>query len=205
MKRYLLFRFLILLVSAISACSPAAASTQGTPPAVQPTPAEEFHPLTTRTGREEIDHILDIVAGGDAQTLRSLIQFTDAACTRLDGLGGPPKCREDEAEGTPVEVLPILSSEGSYLRSDEIETWPGLNVSGLYAIYEVSPAVIAEPYFPVGEYVIVLLENGNEPPIALRASAGRIVRVDYLLDPATETLDALLQREAANVILAPKN
>jgi len=148
---------------------------------------------------------LDVVASGDQQQLQSLIQFTDAVCTQLDGLGGPPKCREGEAEGTPVEVLPFLSSEGSFLRSDEIEKWPGLNVSSVYAIYAVSPAVVAEQYFPIGEYVIVLLGSGNEPPVALRTAEGRIVRVDYLLDPAPESLDALLQREASNLILAPKN
>jgi len=199
MKRYILFRFVSLLIFLSPACSPVAS------PAAQPTRVGGSSPLTTRTNNEEIDNILDVVASGDQQQLQSLIQFTDAVCTRLDGLGGPPKCREGEAEGTPVEVLPFLSSEGSFLRSDEIEKWPGLNVSSVYAIFAVSPDVVAEQYFPVGEYVIVLLGSGNEPPVALRTAEGRIVRVDYLLDPAPESLDALLQREASNLILAPKN
>ena len=199
MKRYILFRFVSLLIFLSPACSPVAS------PAVQPTRVGGSSPLTTRTNNEEIDNILDVVASGDQQQLQSLIQFTDAVCTQLDGLGGPPKCREGEAEGTPVEVLPFLSSEGSFLRSDEIEKWPGLNVSSVYAIFAVSPDVVAEQYFPVGEYVIVLLGSGNEPPVALRTAQGRIVRVDYLLDPAPESLDALLQREASNLILAPKN
>ena len=205
MKQYVLLRCLILLVVVIPACSPLASPAREAAPVVQPTRAEGSYSLTTRTGNKEIDNILDIVASGDAQKLRSHIQFTDAACTQLDGLGGPPKCREGESEGTPVEVLPFLSSEGSFLHSDEIEKWPGLNVSGVYAIYEVSPAVIAEQYFPVGEYVIVLLGSGNEPPVGLRVTAGRIVRVDYFLDPAPKSPDALLQREASNFILAPKN
>jgi hypothetical protein len=199
MKGYVLFRFVILLVFLISACAPVAS------PAAQPTRAGGFYPLTTRTNNEEIDNLLDAVASGDQQKLQSLVQFTDAVCTRLDGLGGPPRCWEGETEGTPVEVLPFLSSEGSFLRRNEIEKWPALNVLSVYAIYQVSPALVSEQYFPAGEYVIVLLGSGNEPPVALRTTDGRIVRVDYILDPAPEALDALLQREALNLILAPKN
>jgi hypothetical protein len=134
-----------------------------------------------------------------------VIQFTEAKCTHAEGLGGPPKCREGEAEGTPMEVLPFLGSEGSYLRREEIGNWQGIDVSALYAVYEVSSDVLAEEYFPAGEYVLVLIGTENGFPVALRVIDGRIVRVDDLFEPIPETLDALIQREASNVILAPKN
>jgi hypothetical protein len=153
----------------------------------------------------EIDPILEAVAGGDQQTLISLIQFTQAKCTRREGLGGPPKCEEGEAEGTPMEVLPFLGSEGSYLRKEEIGIWQGIDVSALYAVYEVSSEVPVEQYFPAGEYVIVLIGSETGSPVALRVTDGRLVRVDDLFEPIPETLDALIQREASNLILAPKN
>ena len=103
------------------ACSPISTATQGLEWTVQPTSAETDHPLTTRTGNEEIDHILDVVANGDAQALQSLTQFTNAKCTKQDGLGSPPKCRAGEAEGTPVEVLPFLGPEGNFLHKEEID------------------------------------------------------------------------------------
>jgi hypothetical protein len=103
-------------------------------------------------------------------------------------------------------VLPFLGSEGSYLRKEEIENWPGVDATALYAVYEVSPShVVVEEYFPAGEYVIVLIDAKNQPAVALRVTDGRIVRVDYLFEPVPQTLDALIQREAAKVLLAPKN
>jgi hypothetical protein len=55
-----------------------------------------------------------------------------------------------------------------------------------------------------GEYVIVLIGTENGFPVALRVMDGGIVRVDDLFEPIPETLDALIQREASNVILGPK-
>jgi hypothetical protein len=199
MRLYFQTTFIILLIFGISACFPMKATTQE--PTPQPATAEAYHPLTTRTGIEEVDRILD--ASGDVQMLRSLIQFTPAKCTRREGLGGPPKCRENETEGTPVDVLPFLGPEGSFLRRDEIEKWPGFEVSGLYAIYEVSAKAYSEEYYPAGQYAILFIGKENQPAISLRVSKGGIVRVDYVFDDSLESLDAILQREAAKLIIAP--
>lgn len=137
--------------------------------------------------------------------LRSLIQFTSAQCTQAEGLGGPPKCRAGESDDTSVEVLPFLGSEGSFLREDEIEDWQGIDVKGLYAIYEVSSDVRVEEYYPAGKYAIVLIGKEGQPSVVLRVSAGRIVRVDYLPGAPPEYLQATIQREAAKVILPPLN
>jgi hypothetical protein len=154
---------------------------------------------------EEIDPVLEAVASGDKEALISVIGFTQAKCTHAEGLGGPPKCEDGEAEGTPMEVLPFLGGEGSYLRKEEIRNWQGIDVSALYAIYEVDPAnVVVEDYFPAGEYVIVLVGEENESPVALRVTDGRLVRVDFLFEPTPETLDTLIQRESARIILPPR-
>jgi hypothetical protein len=192
-----------LLVLLISACAPVTPGPQETEVAPRPTVVQGSHPLTTRTGNEEIDHILAAIANGDVEMLRSLIKFTTAECMQLEGLGGPPKCQEGEAEGTLVEVLPSIGSEGSFPRKAEIENWPGVEVSGLYAIYEVSPAVVAEQYYPIGKYAILFVSEENHPAISLRVDNGGIVRVDYLFDTSPDALKDVIERESAQVILAP--
>jgi hypothetical protein len=123
--------------------------------------AESHYPLTTQTGIESIDQILAAVSSGDVQTLRSLIEFSEAKCTHRDELGGPPKCREGEAEGTSVEVLSFLNSEGSFLRKDEID------VSRVYAVYEANAAVISsEGYYPHGTYMILFVSGEKQPAVA---------------------------------------
>jgi hypothetical protein len=170
---------------------------------VGPTPAGRFHPLTIRTGVAEVDHVIDTVTGRDAELLRSLIQFTNTKCTRVEGLGGPPKCREGEAEGTPVDVLPIYGPEGHFIHKEEIESWPGVDPQGLYAVYEVAPDFVPEVDYPAGKYAIMLVDQENQQVVSLRVADGRIVRADYLLDLSPEFLKGWIQREASNVILAP--
>ncbi len=199
MKRQIQIVLVIVFFLGISACSPV---TPVAPPS-EPASANGYHPLTTRTGVDEIDTILDAVASGDDQQVRSLIQFTSAECTRAEGLGGPPKCLEGEAEGTTVEVLPFMGPEGSFLRKDEIGNWQGIDATGLYAVYEVSPAVIFEQYYPAGKYAIMLMGKEGQSPVVLRVENGRVVRVDYLPDSSLASLRAMLEREAGTVTLPP--
>src|SRR5688572_2427635 len=192
---------LLITVCLISACLLLAAPKQETAP--EPTSAQNYHSLETRVGIEEIDNVIAAVANGDLQLLRSFVKFTLAKCTLLDGLGGPPKCRAGEAEGTPVEALPFLGSEGSFIRRDEIEIWQGIEVSGLYAIYRVSAAVQSEEYYPAGEVAIIFVAPENRPTVSLRLSKGAIVRVDHIFDTSPKSLKAILQPEASELILAP--
>jgi len=196
---------LLVAVFLMASCAPVAPTVveQVPSPTSAPPITQAFHPLDTRTGNEEIDNVLDTVASGNAQMLRSLVGFTTAECTNQEGLGGPPKCREGEGEGTKVDVLPSLGPEGSFMRSDEMENWTGIEVSGLYAIYRVSPAVIYEQYYPAGEYAILYVGEEDRPAISLRIDNGMIVRVDYIFDTSAEYLAGLLQREASELILEP--
>ena len=191
----------LLLIAGTTACSPKMPAAQESMSALQPTLAETVHPLTTRTGIQAIDRVLD--ASGDVQKLRSLIQFTSTKCTKRDGLGGLPKCLPDEEEGTPVEVFPFLGPEGSFLRKEEIKNWPGFEVSGIFAIYEVSTSAFSDENYPAGQYAILFVGKENQPAISLRVRDGKIVRVDYVFDDSRESLDATLQHEAAKLILGP--
>ena len=193
----------LILGFLISACLPMPTATQATAPEPGMTSAPKYHPLDTRVGIEGIDNVLAAVASRDLQLVRSLVKFTPKKCTLLEGLGGPPKCRNGEGEGTPVEVLPFLGSEGSFIRKDGIENWQGIEVSGLYAIYRVSAAVKSEDYYPAGQIAVIFVAPENTPAVSLRLSEGGIVRVDHIFDTSPESLEAILQREASELILVP--
>jgi len=191
----------------VSACSSAATPTpevntkQPQPTQASASPVLKYYPLDTMTQIKEIDLILAAVASGDAQAVRNLFGFTTTACKTVNALGGPPACREGEGEGTMVEVLPFLGPEGSYLRKDEVSNFPGLNVIGVYAIYHVSETAYSEENFPKGDYGIMLTALENFPGFVLQIKDGLIVRIDYVFDPAS--MDAVLQRDAANFVLPP--
>jgi hypothetical protein len=201
MKWYIPITSAIFLILGLAACVPNVPIIQESVSAPQSATPDPYYPLSTRTGIEEIDRILD--ASGDVQELRSLIQFTSARCTRLEGLGGPPKCLPDEGEGTRVNVLPFLGPEGSFLRNDEIEKWQGFEVSGLFAIYEISSDAFSNDNYPAGQYAILFVGKDSRPAIYLHISNGKLVRVDYIFDNSLESLNAILQHEAARLILAP--
>src|SRR5512138_3390720 len=84
MRRYSFIAVGILLMLWLAACSPAAARTQPVPSA-----AADYHPLSVRTGVADVDQVLDALASGQAQPVRSLLGLTSARCTQADGLGGP--------------------------------------------------------------------------------------------------------------------
>jgi hypothetical protein len=201
MKRTLQIFAAILLIAGLAACAPQMPPTHVSIPTVQQTLAARYYPLTTRTGMKEIDRVLDSI--GDIQKLRSLVQLTATTCTKRDGLGGPPKCLPGEGEGTPVDVLPFLGPEGYFLRSTEINDWQGFDTSGIYAIYEVSSGAYSDENYPAGKYAILFVGTENQAAIALNLRDGRIIRVDNIFENSLESLDSILQRDAARLILAP--
>jgi len=174
---------------------------------VDTTPApdtQKYYPLDTRTGIPEVDSTLSAIESRDLQNLRALINYTVAPCTTADGLGGPPKCREGEINGTQVEALPFIGGEGSFIRKDEIGNWPGINANAVYAIYRVSENSQIEQYYPSGEYAILLSTPENQPAISIRIGNDGIVRIDYIFDPSPESLIMIMEQDSAEVILAPK-
>lgn len=190
---------MFLLLSAVLflySCSPAT-------PAPPPQDVDSGDLPGIQTGIPEIDRIIAAVTGGDAGELRSLVRFTTAPCTTADGLGGPPKCQDGEAEGTPVEVLPFIGSEGNFIRKENIEDWPGVNAADVYAVYRVSDNALNEDYYPAGEYLIVFMPDKNGDTTALRIADGGIVRVDTLYGEFPDSLKTILERDTSEVILPP--
>jgi hypothetical protein len=181
---------LLMSVTLLMACSSSATPTG--------------YPLDTRTGNAEIDPVLAAVASGDPDDQRALIEYTDAPCTWKEGLGGPPKCRDDEPEGTILEVLPFIDSEGGFFRKAEIDNWQGVQPTALYAIYQVPQNALHEEYYPQGDYLAFYTSGENQPVDALHIANGKIVRVDTLFVEFPDALKSIIEREALKVMLAPK-
>jgi hypothetical protein len=169
------------------------------PTATEVTLERRPHNPNTRTGVEDIDRIIDLVLGVDDNAIMDALNFTLAGCTHTDGLGGPPKCKGGEYEGTQVEVLPIIGPEGHFFRKDEIDDWRGIGVVGLYAAYEVSEDAFSDENYPAGEFAVMFIESDHQF-LVLQIENGGVVRIDYVFgnDP-----EAKIEREARRVILAP--
>lgn len=170
-------------------------------PTIEPTLASlqlAVHPPEVRTGRQDLDEIIDVVLAHDVKGLRSLTAWTVVGCTHTDGLGGPPKCEDGETEGTEVAVVPFFGPEGHHLRPVEFETWPGPDALGLLAVYRVSEQAYSDEAYPAGEYAIVFLEAGGATVVTLRVQEGRVVRFDYAFGGSIE-VD--LSRDSEEMIL----
>lgn len=206
MKKLFSIALMVLLFSGAVGCAPAAPVRQEPTPTIIPESSGAYHPLTTETGIQVIDQVIHAAASGDPQAVRASIEFFEAECTQQQGLGGPPKCREGEAEGTPVEVVAFIGSEGGHLRKDELENGLAVKATGIYAVYEVNTAVLSsEQYYPVGNYAIIFVNEEERMVTALRIGEKGIVRVDEIIDSSPESLSAMVEREASKVILAPKS
>lgn len=163
-------------------------------------PNAGYYPLSTRTGNADVDAVIAAVESGDSRQLQDLIRFTDIPCTKAEGLGGPPKCEAGEAEGTPHTVLPILGSEGHFMREADLADFPGISVTGIHAVYKLSDSAYSEEAYPAGEYAVAFIGGENQPDVVLHIRDG-IVRIDYLYSP--NSLDEVIQRDALELILAP--
>ncbi len=219
----LLLNLLVCLV-VLSACAPAAiaepAATASVPTAtekpnvpatsVPPTATSttteestvpESYPLSTRTGIADVDGVLAAVESGDAQSLRDLVRFTSLGCTKADGMGGPPKCREGEAEGTLVNVLPFLGPEGSFMYESDLSNFIPMQGLGIYAVYSVSDFAYSEEAYPAGEYAVMFTTEEDQIFVVYQIREG-IVRIDTVFSSSTR--DTVIQRDASELILAPQ-
>ena len=168
-----------------------------------PSSSSEYPP-DTRTGNPEIDAVIAAIMASDVDTRVALVRYTESACTLADGLGGPPKCQEGESEGTLVTAFPVLSSEGTQIRPENIHTVFDFSVRGLLAVYRVSDSAIKEDGWPAGEYGVVFTsEDGNFlHTVTVLMEDGRIVRLDFgMVWPPFESIE----NRAGEFILPPFN
>jgi hypothetical protein len=208
-------RFLIImtiLILMVSACTPAQDTDaveldvpkQGTDVfEVGIEPATEIN--SSQVVKEELEPILRAMLGGSLDEQLTVIKYSRIACVIVEGLGGPPPCPEGVAEGTEIEVLPTLGSEGSFVAPENMQ--PFLNHSilkSLYAVYRVEPNPNIEPYFPEGVYAMLFERDLNDfsLPVVLRVVDGRIVRMDFSF--GVSAADLLKAVPVENVLVTPQ-
>lgn len=181
-RRIRLLAFAVLLAALALACGESGNGT-GTPSAESPTLAvsPKVSEVPERTGIAELDAIVDGFVLHDTKTLLPYLRYQTLPCTKTSGIGQRPKCRADQEEGAPVEVMPFSGCEFALYRPHEFALILAEVVQdSLYGVYRATPDV----RFP-GEYVIVLFRESvdpeTEPPvIAIEVSVdeGRIVGVN---------------------------
>jgi hypothetical protein len=179
-KKTKLYVLVLTMVWLVSACSPQVAAT---------------------SGEETIPHFEDItsaVASGSTEDLLAIVKFSSLPCTNAEGMGGPPKCLDNEAEGTPVEVLPIIGPEGHHIRRSEMSSWPGIDDARLYAAYRTSESTYSDEYFPAGDYAIAFIMPSKVDGVVFQVTQDGIVRMDYQM---LSTIDEIVKN--SEVILSP--
>lgn len=151
--------------------------------------------------RNELEPILRAMLVGPTTEQLELIQYADLACANVDALGGPPPCPVGVPEGTVLQVLPMLGSEGTFATSQEMEQiLTNLSLNDLYAVYRVLPGPNDDSNYPVGEYAMIFERETNDPLVSLvlRVLDGMIVRMDF---PMGRTLAELFEEIPAEQIL----
>ena len=177
--------------------SPTAAAT------VSATPAASAR----RTGNVAVDSVLAAIEARDAAKLAALSAFVDAGCTTAQGLGGPPKCKSGQAEGTVVRVFPIAGCEGGYIEPTQLQTTLTQEISSqnprVFAVTVARQSANPEPYFPLGDFSVFLEVKGataHGVMLSLNQS-GQIVNVwTGCAGSAAQVYDS---RKADPVLLAP--
>ena len=154
----------------------------------------------TRTGIPYVDAVIEAGLSGDPRVLNALIVLSTLPCTTREGFGGPPKCLQGEADGTLVQALPVLGSEGGHVRIDEINSWEGIGAARLYAVYRTGSYTYSDDFYPAGEFAVVFIPEGSAGALPLQATQGGIVRFDHAFGP---TIEELHQDHASDFILGP--
>ena len=173
------------------------------------------------TGVPALDHLAAVILDNNLEARRDLISFATAGCTTADGLGGPPKCTPDQAEGTPVDFLPVMGpGEGLAVKPGEIDTSLDFQAEALYAVYRRVDKPIGDPNYAPGEYGLFFSTGETETNIQyvlVHADAnGTIVRLDFLACPVDEegqiiepeflicSPRQIIERDAGELMLPPQ-
>ena len=162
-------------------------------------------PRKVQTGIPQVDAVIEAVLSNDLETRQALVRFVTSGCTTADGLGGPPKCKDDQADGTLVDYLPLGGpGEGSHALASEVDRFLRFEADTLYAAYLVSDDMPDNPEYPFGTYALMFTifrsESGIESVVVRVDDEGYIVRLDFL---GGIPLDFYFQQMAADLMERP--
>ena len=187
----LLLSVAVALAGVLAACAAPAATAQPTTITTAP-PTVTTAPPTAEPEASLIDQVVAAILAQDVEATRALIHFTTAGCTKADGLGGPPKCVEGQAEGAPVEFLPVLGpGEGSTVLAEDVENVLPLAVSELVAVYAVPEDAYQDPVWPAGDYGLVFASSDEFlKTITVLVSDAGIVRINHHMESPEDVIAA---------------
>jgi hypothetical protein len=158
--------------------TPTAAPATTPSPIISPTPPSGGTGDERRTGSPFLDVIVEGVDARDVAALAALIQPTEIGCTHVEGLGGPPKCAPEQAEGDLVWAFPGAACHG-YWSDTPAQSVATLvhHTRGLYAAAAVAGDASLGGEWPVADTLLVFHADWYGSPAALRlhVAEGRII------------------------------
>ena len=159
------------------------------------------------TGDGPLDQVIAAALVSDDIELAGLAGYQKIACRKDSAQrpGDPPACRETEADGALVEVLPVTACEGGWVRPEQVpDAFRAALRSGTPRILAVfkpraTPAAFGGGF---GAEQVVVFRTGTHPDtqpqgVALHIKNGRVVRIEsdcrnVLLLIASEKVDAFI-------------
>lgn len=173
------------------------------------------------TGVQALDHLAAIILDNNLEARRDLISFATAGCTTADGLSGPPKCEPGQAEGAPVDFLPVMGpGEGLALLLGEVHESLDFQADGLYAAYRRADTPIRDTHFAPWEYGLFFsigeTESNIQYVLVHANTDGHIIRLDFLACPRNEegriiepefltcSPRQIIERDAGELLLPPQ-
>lgn len=149
----------------------------------------------------ELEPLVAAVLDGDLEARLELVRLSTSGCATAGGLGGPPKCEEDQQERTLVDYLPLGGpGEGSYAGASELAGFLDFEAEDLYAVYVISEELTGDPDYPFGTYALFFATTVGESVVLRVDKEGYIVRLDNL---GGFPLDSYFQQKAAGLINPP--
>lgn len=199
-----------LLLTATAACG----DDGGTTEVVTTRPALDNIPVVT--GMPDVDHLIAAARAKDVIELAGLTQYQLQPCTLAPVSGGPPGCREGEAEGDLVEVMAASSCEDGWVRPEHVPDAYRLALEPgeptLVAVYR--PAYTPDTYGANGPSgaghdgkIVAVYDTGNRDDgtakgVALHMNPGRVVWIETDCGGLLELLDPA---RAASYLIEPPN
>ncbi|MDA0301729.1 MAG: hypothetical protein O2822_04310 [Chloroflexi bacterium] len=185
--------------------SPAASPSPTATPTPTPTPAL---PLNVGTPIPPVvGQVISAVTGRDPAPLLALVEYQQVGCTTAQGLGGPPKCRPGDPQGTVYRRFPSGVCEGEWAEdASPVISQIVTSVGDLYGAATLAkPQNDPEPYWPKGESVVMFRGGGNGGPGGyFILGGGRILRAHLLCDRGAGSEEATIKSlGATNYLIAP--
>jgi hypothetical protein len=174
-------------------------------PTSTPVPTADGYPLSRGTGVFEVDLVLGALESGNAARIAAHFRLQPIGCiTEPVGIPSPPFCKEGQAKGTPVEVMPVAGCEGEYLERFELPAVadrlakPGLR---LFAVHHQTATRPGPANFPLPRFIVILNDPATNTGMQLSVDGGYIQGIWWGCGATARQL--LRDVPAASFILAP--